>query len=302
MIKKGLAVAVILLFIGVAFTSSINASVIKDELVEFDVEFCGLGKKHTVKLTQQEADEIDKLFDDIKEQLDTVETIEETEEIFKGAVVELDKYGLLGVLSVSQAQRLVTGKYQESTEDKYMEKSLDENENRFCLITGNTNRNIFIDFVTFLYLGFGAICFLLYLPILLLFESLPEEIKERFLEIFPNFGILAQILIIYMPFFRNSVKPVYIGGVISFGYSWVELSHALPVYYRPSEGWVKTNGLNGVKEWNGEIYGWLGNLFPVGLQKDFKGVEGFTGLRFYNSSSNYFLGYARHVKLDNIHP
>jgi len=54
--NKNLAFAIILLFIGVAFAPSINASVVKDDLVEFDVEFCGLGKKHTVQLTQKEAE------------------------------------------------------------------------------------------------------------------------------------------------------------------------------------------------------------------------------------------------------
>jgi len=38
-----------------------------------------------------------------------VETRGEAEAIFKEAVVELDKYGLLGGLSVRQVQRLVTG-------------------------------------------------------------------------------------------------------------------------------------------------------------------------------------------------
>ena len=51
--RQVLSVAVILLFVGVVFAPSINASVVKNELIEFDVEFCGLGKKHTVKLTQQ---------------------------------------------------------------------------------------------------------------------------------------------------------------------------------------------------------------------------------------------------------
>ena len=61
--KKYLAVAVILLFIGVAFAPSVNANVVKDDLVEFDVFF---GKKHTVKLTQEEADELELLIDEIK--------------------------------------------------------------------------------------------------------------------------------------------------------------------------------------------------------------------------------------------
>ncbi|UCD14586.1 MAG: hypothetical protein JSW60_03985, partial [Thermoplasmatales archaeon] len=109
--KKYLSVAVILLFIGVAFAPSINANISK-EMIEFTTEVCGLnGGKQTVKLTQEEADEVGSLFDSIRERLNETETREETEEVFKEAVVELDKYGLLGGLSVKHAQRLVTGGY-----------------------------------------------------------------------------------------------------------------------------------------------------------------------------------------------
>ena len=110
MIKKGVAVAVILLFIGVALAPSINANVVKDDLVEFDVEVHGLGKKNTVKLTQQETDEVEQLLDDIRKTLDNAETKEEAIEILNDAVVELDKYDLLEGLSVNQAQSLITWK------------------------------------------------------------------------------------------------------------------------------------------------------------------------------------------------
>jgi len=54
LIKKGVVVAVILLFIGLAFAPSINANISKasidSELVEFTTEVCGLnGGKHTVQ-------------------------------------------------------------------------------------------------------------------------------------------------------------------------------------------------------------------------------------------------------------
>ena len=131
--RQGLAVAVILLFIGVAFAPSINSSIIKDELVEFDVEFCGLGKKHTVKLTKQEAEEVELLFDEIRTKLDNVESRDEAEIIFKEAVVELDKYGLLGGLSVKQIQKLILGNYQnlgiQEFIDKIYEKILGNSEN-----------------------------------------------------------------------------------------------------------------------------------------------------------------------------
>lgn len=149
--KKGLAVSVILLFIGVAFAPSVNANVVEDDLVEFDVEFCGLGKKHTVKLTQEESDEVELLFDEIHQQLENVETREEAEEIFKeAAVVELDKYGLLGGLSIKMAQKLISGLYLNSKVFKSLNKtykkhasSEDKKENYFCFVIGITNRTVF---------------------------------------------------------------------------------------------------------------------------------------------------------------
>ncbi len=151
MVKKGLAVAVILLFIGVAFAPSINANTHNDDnLVEFDVEFCGLGKKHTVQLTQQEADEVELLFDDIQQQLENVESREESEEIFNDAIVELDKYGLLGGLNVRFAQKLVTDKYQNSKGKQLLEKYYSKNQgipndnsNQLCLIAGKTSNTFF---------------------------------------------------------------------------------------------------------------------------------------------------------------
>jgi len=94
-----IAVAIIVL---ASFSSVVGKVSSDDELVELDVEFCGLGKKHTVSLTQQEADEVEFLFDKIHEQLNEVETRDEAEVIFKDAIVELDEYGLLGDLSVKQ--------------------------------------------------------------------------------------------------------------------------------------------------------------------------------------------------------
>ena len=93
--KKYLAVVVILLFIGLAFAPSIHANVSK-EMVEFTTEICGLnGGKQTVKLTQEEAEEVIQLFSSIEEQLNNTNSMEEAVEIFDEAIVELDRYGAL---------------------------------------------------------------------------------------------------------------------------------------------------------------------------------------------------------------
>ena len=149
LIKKALVVAVILLFIGVAFAPSINANVskasIESEMVEITTEVCGLnGGKHTVQLTKAEAEEVENLIDDIERRLDEVETREETVEIFNDVIIELDKYGLLGGLSVKQAQRLVTGRNIKFVENKIFRQLLENNlafdkkYNFLCLTAGSS--------------------------------------------------------------------------------------------------------------------------------------------------------------------
>ena len=138
----GSILAVVLLTL-VSFSSVVGKVSSDEELVEFDVEFCGLGKKHTVKITQQEADEVELLFGEIHERLNEVETREEAEEIFKKAAMELNQYGLLPKgMSVEQAQKLVAGEYSKDKglpifEKVSHENSIQENQdNFFCFVSG----------------------------------------------------------------------------------------------------------------------------------------------------------------------
>ena len=165
-VKKALAVAVILLFIGLAFAPSINANISKesleDELVEITTEICGLnGGKHTVSLSKEDAEEVEKLIDDIERRLDEVETREEAVEIFNEAVVELDKYGLLGDLSVKNVQRIVSRFNSDSRLvgffDRVFNKEIREEndvDNKLCLVSTHV-----IDAISF-WFGFMILLFL----------------------------------------------------------------------------------------------------------------------------------------------
>ncbi len=137
-VKKPLAVAVILLFIGLAFAPSINAYVSKEkEFVEYTTEICGLNSgKHTVRLAKEEADEVEQLIDDIERRLDEVETREEAVKIFNEAIVELDKYGLLGGLSIEKAQKLVTGDFSIDNRKRILDIGLNLSQNIFCIFSG----------------------------------------------------------------------------------------------------------------------------------------------------------------------
>ncbi|MBE3137148.1 MAG: hypothetical protein IMZ43_07150 [Thermoplasmata archaeon] len=116
LIGKGLAIAVIFLFVGVAFAPSINFNVVKasndNDLVEVTTQACGIKGfgNHTVKLTRQQYQSLEQYLVDFRERLNQTTTREEAVPIFKEAVVELNKYGLLPKgMSVEQTQKLVSG-------------------------------------------------------------------------------------------------------------------------------------------------------------------------------------------------
>ena len=75
--KKVLSLGIIILFLGLAVARSINANICKEsELVEITTEICGLGGgKHTVQLTQEEAEEVNRILNNIREQLNSTDSL-----------------------------------------------------------------------------------------------------------------------------------------------------------------------------------------------------------------------------------
>jgi hypothetical protein len=252
-----------------------------DELVEFEVEFCGFGKKHTVKLTQQEADEVELLFDDIEQRLSEVETKEEAEEIFKDAVVELDKYGLLGGLSVRQAQRLVTQNYKaldivpNYITERYLS-SDDNGSNYLCLIAGETTNTFFMGIpawatILFLYvLGFGM----------------------------PLGSYLLTCLLSLIKTVGNIINPISIFNFIGIGV--MKTRDGLEFF--PADGWLWTIGLNGIKSWNGTFAGDFGPIIMLWFMMRFyySGVLGFTGIKLFFNNKHFYLGTA--LQVDMFYP
>jgi hypothetical protein len=115
-LKKILALGVILLFIGVAVAPSINMSVVKasndNDLVEVTTQACGIKGygNTTMRLTSEQYQDLEQYLVEFRARLNQTTTREEVIPIFKEAVVEFNKYGLLPKgMSVVQTQRLVTG-------------------------------------------------------------------------------------------------------------------------------------------------------------------------------------------------
>jgi len=117
--KQIIATTIILLFIGVAVAPSINFNVVKasndNDLVEVTTQACGINGfgNTTMKLTREQYQNLEQYLVDFRARLNQTSTRDEAVPIFKEAVVELDKYGLLPKwMSVERAQRLVNGWYQ----------------------------------------------------------------------------------------------------------------------------------------------------------------------------------------------
>jgi len=262
--KKGLTIAIILLFIGLIFNPIINARVSNaDDLVDLKIDFCGFnGEKQNVQLTQKELNEVDKLFDAVREQLNVTRSTAESERILYDAIVQLKKYDLIGGLSVNQVQNLFK---------KYLaiQKEIDSSmlgvkENANCIIAGRVTNAYF----------FG--------PVL------------RYIHYFFN-PILLIAFTTGFPFF-----PFRIGTSITLG-TYTEWM--LEWWTYPSEGWIVTSGTNGTKKWMGKLLGDIEciDLSFVVKKLLYVGVDGFFGLKIYNpvTGKTSFLGYARKVKIES---
>jgi len=278
--KKGVVFIVFMLFLGVGIQPLVatdQKAWINEDYYDVDIEFCGLGRKHTVKLTQQEADEVEQLFDDIEQRLSEVETIEEAEIIFKEAVVELDKYGLLGGLNVRQAQRLVTGVYQNKKIMNIIDEHIENNQNIFnnqtnalCLIVGETNKTS------------------LYPPLINFIFHLAAEKGWLNLYDHPFMWLMGWAFLFYV-----QVVHIILGHTITLGTNYSSLY--------PACGWVFTIGLRGIKYWDGAFYGQLSTILPWERfgENHYIGIRGFTGIKVTDPETHeyFYLGTALRVKI-----
>jgi hypothetical protein len=223
--KKLLAVGVILLFIGVAVVPCINSTVVKsstdNDLVEVTSQACGIQGfgNTTVKLTKQQYQDLEQYLVDFRARLNQTTTREEAIPLFKDAVVELNKYGLLPKgMSVEQAQRLVTGQSLSqkclNTIQKVLNRNYDNNsdQNLFCLFYGHLSG-------TFL-----------------------EPFYYKILDLVSESYFLSFILWLFFSYIYD-FQPFFFLCPIGF------------TQFGGAEGNVFTIGLLGLKSWKGNLIG-----------------------------------------------
>jgi len=265
--RKWLAVGITLLFIGVAVAPSINQSVVKastdNDLVEVTTQACGIKGygDTTVKLTREQYNNLEEYLVDFRARLNQTTTKEEAVPIFKEAVVELDRYGLLPKgMSVERAQKLVINGNQNQLLTRTLKRIFSTidlsfySSNFLCLIAGQ-GTEVTVGFSNDIWLWFW----------------------------FPTR-------------YYNGIDLI---GLLTFGRSSYT-SGGLPPIYHPCIGWVETIGLLGKKNWTGEFRGAVAILPRIWYREErYIGAIPFTGIRHYEKENRttLFLGSALYSKI-----
>jgi hypothetical protein len=282
--EKCLAIGIILLFVGVTIAPTINFNTVKastdDDLVEVTTQACGIKGygNTTVKLTREQYQDLEQYLVEFRARLNQTSTRDEAVPIFKEAVVELDKYGLLPRgMSVEQAQKLVIARYK-SFQDKYVLNTLtrtnsmllDDDTNILCYFTGQIDNTFVLTLRARLLIIPLLLTAILFMPIYDILPKIWEFINRLYDFIF--FNIL-------------NISPIGFNEWIRIGRSTGQFPYG---YLYPANGWIHTIGLNGIRKWDGRFSGGIGSL----------GAIDFTGLSLYlDNNERYYLGFALYVDI-----
>ena len=254
--KKGVVFGIIVLFISIAFLPMTSAEISIYENFVSDIDSressnFGLVKKtikiissdgideYTVMLTNQQTNDLDTLFDDLKIDLGGCETHEETKEVYNDAVVSLYEIGVLpDDTSIEEVQSLVTEF--EETENHYSKPSLsgDSIYNTNCYISGETTKT-----------------------------SVDHAWYGWFFSIWLNYLL--------------SFTGRWYAVLMSFGGEFWDGGHA--------QGWVHTDGDNGIQNIEGNLWGQLRRHGEGGSDPDFYyiGAVRFFGVYVWDNPAQY---------------
>jgi hypothetical protein len=282
MIRKWLAVGIILLFVGVTIAPTINFQVVKastdDDLIEVTTQACGIQgyRDTTMKLTREQYQNLEVYLVEFRARLNQTTTRDEVVPIFKEAVVELDKYGLLPKgMSVERAQKLVTSMFFNIKNRTIIDKITRRNQNIgswniFSLIAGKAT---YVE-------NFGAFYYLrniLLLPLI----SFTGDMGVIF-------WFISEILLDV----RSNIFPFYLFGEFCIGQTYKFLQGGYEYY--PSTGTIFSLGMLGPRIYSGSFYGQIRSYgpygFAVGYDTYYSGILGFTGLNIGISGGNFLMG------------
>jgi hypothetical protein len=325
--KKLLVVGIIFLFIGVAIVPSINFNIVRasqdNDFVEVTTQACGVDgyANTTVKLTREQYQNLKQYLVEFRAKLNQTTTREEAVPIFKEAVLELNKYGLLPKgMGVERAQQLITGYYQQRGYERLMKTPFLKNQmnasnrsNYLCLVYSAINGTSPVVLS-------GPIIRAINNGMFVLFYS-PGYVNIVYNFLVNHSVILSKIfgrtmgllfLLFLFPWWYGpaicTFMPVNILYTICLGvYHGIYYNSS----YEPALGWIATFGLLGKRVYqNQSLWGNLPVIpetSPWGLSYFYPGIIGFTGFHILpypdpKTNKHYFFGSSLWVKIGSEPP
>jgi hypothetical protein len=291
-VKKGLVITVIFLFIAVSFQPAIAVEPSEkltdnDEKIEYTIQIIKTNKviEKKVYLTQQQADELENLIENIRADLFNSETQEETNEIYNNAVNSFNNLGLFPEdITLNEIKQLVIGETQKLYSIKFKNEMSNGFENSLCFVSGDSWTTYFLRPGLFVLLKMIG-----------LFSTLLPYISSSFELKNANESSLGYFWF-YLLFF-----PFRIGDIVYLGETmWYWFGDPEPIDYIPAVGWISTVGTNGIKNHKGSFFG---NLLEKKSPRDsmwvyYPGIFGFTGIRINKSpNSAFYMGFALKVSI-----
>jgi hypothetical protein len=257
--RKWLAVGIILLFIGVAVAPSINSAVVKasddNDLVEVTSQACGIQgfANTTVKLTKEQYQNLEQYLVDFRARLNQTTNREEAVPIFKEAVVELNKYGLLPKgMSVEKAQKFVISEQKQDINHR-KKSNMTARTLLFNLIAGRAEGY---------FIGLGLLLALLPYGIFSFIESILQYVSG---------GILLTLIVKILLLLFDAVL-----GLVTFftqNFPFALLNYGFLVMFQDF-GWIFSIGLFGIVS--------LNHPYAEAL------IYGFTGIKIHLPDTSFF--------------
>jgi hypothetical protein len=300
-----LVFGIILLLSGLSIAPGIGptTTTASDHPVQFTTQIYGSSEntKQVVQVTQQQAREIQQLFDDLKNSLSTTESLQETHQLFNDTINELQRYNLLpDELTTHQLKRLVTSAppcqkiaalLQQTNRKNKGTITEGEIQNYFCSIAGNSSNTHTAKLAK-------RIAHRLYVIMDHATQNaLLVKIATAFWIVFNQISKITQKMV--------TQNGTHYGVSLYFGnYRY----YPYPDWLYPAEGWISTNGINGLQNITGTFWGQTiaGGWQPQDdwyMNYTWRGCLGFSGLIIYtNRDTAYFLGSALQVHVGPNRP
>lgn len=308
---KTLALSVIIIFFGVSIQPAfaVKISTINDK-TEYIIEIIKEDKKieKTFFLTEQQVDKLESLIEQIRMELDFSESIDETTKIFYNAVDSFDQFGILPEeTSINEIKQFITGESRDLDKNGFKGETGDDFQNRFCMVAGSSTNTYSVGPIILgtIILLIPALYFAAVIEDIIDLLNLSGRISGKILLLLREIFIAKPVeFLLYLSVMSLACKqPGSIGSFLSFGVTQESTDPWTEPVHKPADGWIKTIGLNGYKNYSGKFYGQLNKIWGLFISF-YSGIAGFTGINIRNDDSSevFYLGFGLKANIARSRP